>query len=179
MRGSADYIFLVECLRSLEMQNAKLTEENQELRLSVPNAGGEASSMTKMLEDKVRQHVMLTSTAFFRGDQAADGNEEELAVQRRRRASSGWQWLDANNGHGVCGGSSNLLKKSREEASRLSAELQEVGRTEIEEVLLPSQPHQPHPLPRHASCPQSGHVPLHHLTPPLLSTSAQACVHVP
>jgi hypothetical protein len=32
MRGAADYIFLVEALRSLETQNARLTKENERLR---------------------------------------------------------------------------------------------------------------------------------------------------
>jgi len=37
MRGSADYIFLVECLRGLEHQIADLQAENQELKNSVPS----------------------------------------------------------------------------------------------------------------------------------------------
>lgn len=32
MRGAADYIFLVEALRSLETQNGRLTKENERLR---------------------------------------------------------------------------------------------------------------------------------------------------
>lgn len=179
MRGSADYIFLVECLRSLEMQNAKLTEENQELRLSVPNAGGEASSMTKMLEDKVaklyleneqlrkrlsdeekqtsdlRNQLSHLSSVNENALREVEGHTKKLELQGdlkgelsqmedelqslkrqlsvkedengdlRKRISFLESELDQRD---------NLLKKSREEASRLSAELQEVGRTEIEET---------------------------------------------
>lgn len=54
MRGSADYIFLVECLRGLEHQIADLQAENEELR----NSGPPPASSGPRASDGLQQQLL-------------------------------------------------------------------------------------------------------------------------